>query len=532
MFRYKLSLVLALLLSLILAQAGAAYWSNQLATDHIQRGQISNQILQHLMQLSTEKQQLKIWLAEYLLVKDGSTLKRDARFKTIEDLLSQLNQLTEQAQQHSLTRQDFAEITQQIKVVSLFETNFGRLKRALRSWEIAKITLDDERWILLNQTFDRVENTDLRQLIDQAIMLQKKRTKRYEQTAVNTLSKVKIVVISLAVLGIFLGAMLGAWLLRTLSKPLAALVQSTAAIEQGKLNHRIEESGPTELKILAKHFNHMATSLEHAQQQELSSRQLIETEVAARTKALAQALESLEKAKQQQKEFFANVSHELRTPATAILGEAQVTLRSPHNSELAYQQALQRINESASYLAYRIEDLLMLIRHDEKLFQPALTAMPLQAIWQAVVRQAHLLVNPQHVELLLDAPNSNQWETLECYMDLDKLLMIIRIIVDNALRYDPKKQPLKLTLEVLATQWQIHLEDQGIGIHDDDLQHIFQRYFRAENGKRTRPDGLGIGLTLAHGISQQLGGRIILNSEIQVGTKVLLIFPLDEAGEI
>ena len=233
MFRYKLSLVLALLLSFILAQAGAAYWSNKVATDHIQRGQTSIQILQHLMQLGTEKQQLKIWLAEYLLLKDGSTLKRDVRFQTLDNLLSQLNQLTAQAQQHSLTTQDFAEITQQIKVIYLFETNLERLKNALRSWEIAKIHSDDDRWILISQTFDRVEDTDLRQLIDQAITLQKERTERYEQTAVDALSMLKIVVLSLASIGVLLGAMLGVWLLRTLSKPLAALVQSTTAIEQG-----------------------------------------------------------------------------------------------------------------------------------------------------------------------------------------------------------------------------------------------------------------------------------------------------------
>ncbi len=532
MFRYKLSLVLALLLSFILAQAGAAYWSNKVATDHIQRGQTSNQILQHLMQLGTEKQQLKIWLAEYLLLKDGSTLKRDVRFQTLDNLLSQLNQLTAQAQQHSLTTQDFAEITQQIKVIYLFETNLERLKNALRSWDIAKIHSDDDRWTLISQTFDRVEDTDLRQLIDQAITLQKERTERYEQTAVDALSMLKIVVLSLASIGVLLGAMLGVWLLRTLSKPLAALVQSTTAIEQGNLSHRIEESGPTELKILAKHFNHMAVSLEQAQKQELSSRQLIETEVEARTKALAQALESLEKAKHQQKEFFANVSHELRTPATAILGEAQVTLRNPNNSPMEYQQALQRINESAGYLAYRIEDLLMLVRHDEKLFQPTRVAMSLQALWHAVVRQAQLLVKPQQVELRIEAPNHSHWEHLNAYMDLDKLLMVIRIIVDNALRYDPQKHPLSLTLTILESHWQIQLYDQGIGIQADDLPHIFQRYFRAENGKRARPDGLGIGLTLAHSICQQLGGCIVLTSQTQIGTTASLTFPLEEDGDI
>ncbi len=73
MFRYRLAFVLALLLTLILAQVGVAYWSNQVANQHLLRGQISSQILQGFMQLSTEKQQLKVWLAEYLLIKDGST---------------------------------------------------------------------------------------------------------------------------------------------------------------------------------------------------------------------------------------------------------------------------------------------------------------------------------------------------------------------------------------------------------------------------------------------------------------------------
>lgn len=117
MFRYRLAFVLALLLTLILAQVRVAYWSNQVANQHLLRGQISSQILQGFMQLSTEKQQLKVWLAEYLLIKDGSTLKGICVFQ-IEALLHKLNLLTEQAQQHSLTVQDFSEINQQIKVIS------------------------------------------------------------------------------------------------------------------------------------------------------------------------------------------------------------------------------------------------------------------------------------------------------------------------------------------------------------------------------------------------------------------------------
>lgn len=528
MFRYQLSLVLALLLTLILAQAGTALWSNNVANEHIQRGQISNQILQSFMQLSTEKQQLKIWLAEYLLTKDGSTLKRDMRFSKIEDLLSELYLLTEQAQQHGITNQDFAEITQQIKVISLFETNFGRLKTALRSWEIAKITDNNDRWLLLSDTFDKVDNTDLRQLLNQAISLQKQRTARYEAAAMKSLSDVENVIVTLSLLGVVLGLLLGGWLLRTLSKPLAELLKSTSALEQGHLNHRVSVSGPSELRTLAQHFNYMAQSLENAQQKEIASRQLIEREVTARTQELANALETLEQAKRQQKEFFANVSHELRTPATAILGEAQITLRSRQNSDEEYRQTLQRINESATHLSYRIDDLLLLIRQDEKLFQPTLSPITLESLWQSVTRQATLLTHSHQVQLECLHPQQANWQERIFHTDLDKLLMTVRIIVDNALRYDPHHQPITLTLLVEPQQFHLQLQDHGIGIDQEDLAQIFQRYFRSENGKRYRPDGLGIGLTLAYNIVQQQRGTIAFQSQLAQGTTVTLTFELEE----
>ncbi|WP_438884806.1 hypothetical protein, partial [Bacillus cereus group sp. Bce018] len=85
--------------------------------------------------------------------------------------------------------------------------------------EIAKITDDDERWLLLSQSFDQVDNTDLRQLLNQAISVQQERTTRYESAAMSALSNVRSVIISLAVIGVILGGLLGGWLLRTLSNP-------------------------------------------------------------------------------------------------------------------------------------------------------------------------------------------------------------------------------------------------------------------------------------------------------------------------
>ncbi|RMZ61800.1 HAMP domain-containing protein, partial [Vibrio anguillarum] len=123
-----------------------------------------------------------------------------------------------------------------------------RLKTALRSWEIAKITDNNDRWLLLSDTFDKVDNTDLRQLLNQAISLQKQRTARYEAAAMKSLSDVENVIVTLSSLGVVLGLLLGGWLLRTLSKPLAELLKSTSALEQGHLNHRVSVSGPSELR--------------------------------------------------------------------------------------------------------------------------------------------------------------------------------------------------------------------------------------------------------------------------------------------
>ncbi len=124
----------------------------------------------------------------------------------------------------------------------------------------------------------------------------------------------------------------------------------------------------------------------------------------------------------------------------------------------------------------------MLILHDERLFHPALTELPLGEIWQAVVRQASLLTYAQQVELTVNTPAQGEWQTLLCYTDRDKLLMVIRILVDNALRDDPTQQPIGLNLELDEEVWCVQLVDQGIGIADSDLSVILNAIFVPKMG--------------------------------------------------
>ena len=113
------------------------------------------------------------------------------------------------------------------------------------------------------------------------------------------------------------------------------------------------------------------------------------------------------------------------------------------------------------------------------------------------------------------------------WLDPDKILQALQIILDNAVRYSSSEQQVELSVEV-AEQCLIRVQDHGIGISSQDLPHVFDRYFRADNARQIRPDGLGIGLSLCQTLVQSQHGELKLSSDGQQGTCVTVSLPLVE----
>ena len=169
----------------------------------------------------------------------------------------------------------------------------------------------------------------------------------------------------------------------------------------------------------------------------------------------------------------------------------------------------------------------MLVRRSQQL-QLRFRTVPLADLWQQLQVLTQRLSSSQSVQINCAALPLTA--SAQLWIDPDKLLQALQIILDNAIRYSHARQPVNVDVDV-GEQCRISVRDCGIGIAPDDLPFVFNRYFRAGNARNLRPDGLGIGLSLCETLIRGLHGTIELASEQQQGTTVTVILPLIEEDE-
>lgn len=524
MFRSKLYMAFFLLLVITLLQAGLAIWASSLASYHVERSRVANQMLAEFITLGADKQRLKVWLAQSLLVKDTTVEQRDKYLKQMQLSLSNLNDLLLHDQRLSEHPEDFSAIGQQLKSLSILETNVAALEQSLKNKQV-KPEHEAEIWRLLIQTFDNLEGLDLKHLIADSIELQRKRSAEAETKAATALQRVKLLVIALSLFGAASAVTLAVILTRALYQPIQQLLTGTSALSNGQLNYRLPEQDHSEFSTLARSFNQMASGLERARRQEEDHTRRVEQEVTERTRQLQHALEQLQHAEQQQQRFLADVSHELRTPATAIRGEAEISLRGGDKSPEFYKDSLLRIADTSVQLSRRIDDLLMLVRGSQQLNLRCRTVV-LGDFWAQLQALTQRLSSSHSIQISCTSLPTAVAKTA-LWLDPDTLLQALQIILDNAVRYSGNERIVTVGVEI-ADECKIWVRDYGIGIAPEDLPLVFKRYFRAANARNLRPDGLGIGLSLCETLIRSLHGSIELTSEPQQGTTVTVILPLIE----
>lgn len=531
MFRNKLYLAFALMVVLTLIQAATAVWANQVAAHHVERSRVANQMLAGFISLGADKQRLKVWLAQALLTNDDAPGVRERYLQQMQSHLQKINQLLQQDQQLAQTPDDFSAITTQLKTVSILETNVVVLERSLArkaSAPSAPLNAADT-WTLLIEIFDNLEGLDLKTLIAQAIDLQQQRSAAAEAQAAAALTQARLLLFSTCGFAVVLALLMAVVLARAMYRPMQQLLAGTSALAQGVLSTRLPEQGQQEFVVLARSFNQLAVSLDRARVQEEAHTRQIEKVVAERTAQLQDAVSKLQQAERMQQRFLGDVSHELRTPATTIRGEAEVALRGTDKSAAEYKESLLRIVESSQLLSSRIDDLLLLVRSDQPL-QLRFRDIAVADLWPLWCEQAQRQCAAAQQALVL-APASATMLQQHLFIDMDKTMQALQIVLDNAIRYG-QQRPLQMGLQVTHEQLQLSITDQGIGIPPAAQHQLFQRYFRAENARNLRPDGLGIGLALCRTLMQAQHGAVQIQSPAMTepsghgGTTVVLSFPL------
>ncbi|HRR07964.1 MAG TPA: HAMP domain-containing sensor histidine kinase [Rhodothermales bacterium] len=232
-----------------------------------------------------------------------------------------------------------------------------------------------------------------------------------------------------------------------------------------------------------------------------------------------QLLSRLEEVFLTQRHFISNASHEIRNPLAAILGEVELALMDSRDAS-TYQRSLATIGNHAERLNSLINNLLQLSKAQKDAGQLQMEELRLDELLEEQLDSLHQN-NPQ-VEVSLDLHLPDHPDALTILGNKPLLQTVIHNILENALKFSDNR-PITVKLFTTPGEAVISVKDQGIGISKADQKLLFEPLYRAQNARGF--PGFGIGMALVHRIIEVHKGRILIESELEVGTSVEVYFP-------
>ena len=304
------------------------------------------------------------------------------------------------------------------------------------------------------------------------------------------LSRVNQALLLGALGGIVLALLLGAFLARTLTRPLHHLTKATRAIAKGNLEQRVRVGSKDELGELANAFNQMSDDLTHAQKQ--------------------------------RRQMTADIAHELRTPLSVILAHAEAIRDGVFP---ASDEAVGVIHDETLRLSSLVEDLRTLSLTEEGEVQIITRLVHPGALLEKAAAAQMLRAQQRTVTLHVDV----RPEMPEIMVDPDRMAQVFSNLLDNALRYTPAGGKIHFSAEKPAQGIRLSVQDNGPGIPPEEIPRLFERFYRIDKSRQREEGGSGLGLAIAKSIVELHGGRISAESKPGKGTKFIIDLPLRSA---
>ena len=228
-----------------------------------------------------------------------------------------------------------------------------------------------------------------------------------------------------------------------------------------------------------------------------------------------------------QKEFVADVSHELKTPITSIMGYADTLLEGEYDKE-TQDKFLNVIASEARRMARLVTDLLTLSRYDNNKNKVRKESFDLGEL----VKKCQ---DKLAIEIKKKNHTVNSFVTADVplvYADKDDIERVILNILTNSIKYTPEGGEIKIYVGFVYNDAYIKIFDNGIGIPEEDLSRIFERFYRVDKARTREMGGTGLGLSIAKEILDKNGGSIDIKSTVGKGTEVVIRIPTKEVKEM
>jgi signal transduction histidine kinase len=310
---------------------------------------------------------------------------------------------------------------------------------------------------------------------------------RYGVSKLNNLILILIVGLLVAIILTFIT---GLFFSRQALKPISGVVSRVSSITATSLGKRLDEgNGTDEIAKLAITFNQM--------------------------------LYRIEKAFQIQKSFVSNASHELRTPLASITSQIEVSLIKERSSK-EYQEVLESLLEDARGLTSLANNLLEIARSEQDISALKIAPVRIDELLLQTQAEINQLHPHYHIETEITDNITDDEQELTVMGNENLLKLIFVNLIDNACKFSDGGV-VKASIGFFDDHVLISISDKGIGIDSDDLQLIFEPFFRAKNAVNHK--GHGIGLSLIQKIVKLHNGHIRVESERETGTTVFVTLP-------
>lgn len=302
-----------------------------------------------------------------------------------------------------------------------------------------------------------------------------------------TLNQKAIVLETLFIIGIFIIAFI---LSSVLTRPFARITQAINEVQAGYTENAISVPDYSETIHIVDAFNQLL----------------------ARMKALDDS----------RQEFVSNVSHELKTPLTSMKVLADSLMAQPDAPVEMYREFMGDIAAEIDRENQIITDLLALVKMDKTAAELNVSAVNINELTELILKRLRPIARKKDVEVVLESIRP-----ITAEVDEVKMTLIISNLVENAIKYNRENGLVKVTLDADHQMFSIEVADNGIGIPEESLERIYERFYRVDKSHSREIGGTGLGLAITRNAVLMHRGAITVTSLEGEGTTFLVKIPLN-----
>ena len=281
---------------------------------------------------------------------------------------------------------------------------------------------------------------------------------------------------------------------RFVIKPLKMLEDMTDEISKGNLDARVDIDTGDELEKLGHRFNTMARRLSRG-------RDNLEEKISQATKELSDANRELQTLDKLKSDFLANMSHELRTPLTVIRGGIDYLNRTIKKED--NRNYLDIIDKNLARLIHLVSDLFDFTKIEGRKIDWSFDQVNLSVLIEEVLEIISPLSIGKDISINYEHPGDVLVE-----MDLERIEQVLVNLIENAIKFSAPQTEIKINVEEDPTYVTVSVKDQGIGVAEENLETIFDKFSTVPAAGIGKPEGTGLGLAICKAIIEAHDGKI------------------------